>query len=116
MNDNLTPSLSRTLASIPHEAIGPASKRAHINDRDQAAIELAAYVVAMLKFYPSDMAHHRAELLKRANKVRRSQGNGEIVFVTETTEAIVAATKPDAKAAFEATEARLALLMTEQRP
>lgn len=104
----------RALQPIPFEAIGKPGRRASEIDRDRAAIELAAYIVSLLKFDPAAIASHADELLKRANKVRRSQGNGEVVFVAETAEAIRAAIEPvPTKAAFEETEARLALVMGE---
>ena len=63
-------------------------------ERSRAAIELAAYVIGILKFDPSALATHATELLKRANKVRRSQGNGEVVFVNDTAAAIRSAVEP----------------------
>lgn len=101
------------LRPIPFEVIGASPKRANERDRDRAAIELASYVIGLLKFDGAEVAYHRDELLKRANKVRRSQGNGDVVFVSETAATLQAAVEPDAKRAFEATEARLALLMGE---
>jgi hypothetical protein len=105
MNDNLSPSL----APIPFEIIGKPGRRASELERDRAAIELAAYVISILKFDPAAVGNHGAELLKRANKVRRSQGNGEVVFVADTAERIRAAADPD----FEVTEAEVARLMSE---
>lgn len=102
-----------TLKAIPFEAIGKPGRRASERERDNAAIELAAYVVAMVKF-GGTFAEHEGELMKRANKVRRSQGNGEVVFVAETAQAVHAAADPASEqSAFDATEARLALLMAE---
>lgn len=102
-------------APIPFEIVGASNRRASEIDRDRAAIELAAYVIGLLKFDQGGMlSAYSDELLKRANKVRKSQGNGEVIFIAETAATIQAAAEPiPAKAAFEATEAALALLMGE---
>ena len=115
MNDNVSPTLAPRLTPIPYEVIGAPKRRMSEVERDRAAIELAAYVIGILKFDPSALATHASELLKRANKVRRSQGNGEVVFVNDTAAAMRSAVEPATSAtAYEATEARLALLMGEQ--
>ena len=118
MNDNPHPSLAPLLNPIPFEAVGKPGRRASERDRDNAAIELAAYVIGILKFDEGSIAHYRAELLKRANKVRRTQGNSEIVFVTETAAAIRAAAEPMSKPAFDDLEAGLRALLSqpEQMP
>lgn len=111
-NDNLSPSLAPVLKAIPYESIGKPGRRASEIDRDRAAIELAAYVIGVLKF--DHGAIDSEQLLKRANKVRVSQGFGVVVFVNETADAIRASAEPTPSAtAFEATEARMTLLMQE---
>lgn len=112
MNDNV--SLQPFLTPIPFEIIGKPYKRATERERDNAAIELAAYVVGMLKFEPSDLPAHREELLRRANKVRVSQGSGAILFVTETAERLRAAARPGySSAAFADLESTLMRTMAE---
>jgi hypothetical protein len=115
MNDNVFPALQPLLKPIPFEAVGRATRRAPELDRDIAAIELANYVIAMLKFDACvTSTYHRDELLKRANKVRRTQGNGEISFVTETAERIRAAAEPGfSKVWFDDIEAEIARQMAE---
>jgi hypothetical protein len=92
MNDNIIPDLMPFLAPIPFEIVGVGGTRAPERHRDQAAMELVGYVLVMLRFgAPVDCS---AELLKRANKVRASQGVGEVTFVHETAARIRAAAEP----------------------
>jgi hypothetical protein len=115
VNDNVHPSLAPFLKAIPFESVGPKNQRASERERDNAAMELVGYVIVMMRFGLAIDWHE--QLLKRANKVRRTQGNGEVVFVAETAEAIRAAVATDAKPAFVETEALLLLLSTtEQMP
>jgi len=79
------------LKPVPFEVIGASLKRGSEINRDRAAIELAAYVIGLLKFDPAIHPEYREELLKRANKVRQSQGNGAVVFVAETAATVRAA-------------------------
>lgn len=81
----LRSAFDRVLAPIPFEVIGKPGHRASERERDNAAIELAAYIVGLLKFDAAcNLASYHDELLKRANKVRETQGNGKVVFVSET--------------------------------
>ncbi|MDB5606672.1 MAG: hypothetical protein JWP25_3572 [Bradyrhizobium sp.] len=112
MNDNVHPSLQPFLKPIPFEAIGKPGRRASELDRDNAAMALAGHVVALLKFGPTE--GWQDELLKRANKVRISQGNGAVTFIAETAERIRAAAEPGfTKASFDEIEAELARQMAE---
>jgi hypothetical protein len=107
-----------SLTPIPFEAVGRPCRRASERERDNAAIELAAYVIGILKFGDdtTPVSYHRDELLKRANKVRVSHGNGAIVFVSETAATIRAVVEPGPKAAYDGLEAELrALLSTEEQ-
>lgn len=115
MNENVHPSLQPFLKPIPHEEIGKTRKRASELDRDRAAIELAHYVVGLLKFdHDKRLVDFKDELLRRANKVRVSQGDGAILFVTETAERIRAAAEPGfTKAGFDAIESELSRRMAE---
>lgn len=114
MNDNVSPSLQPFLEPIPFEQVGKPHKRASELNRDRAAIELAAYVVGLLKFdHGRQLVDFRDELLRRANKVRVSQGNGAVVFVQETAARIVAAAEPNYCSAFGAIEAELSRQMAE---
>lgn len=91
MNDNLTPALDRVLQPIPFEVIGKPGRRASERDRDNAAMELVGYVTIMLRFgVASDW---QEQLLKRANKVRRTQGNGDVVFINDAAERVLAAAR-----------------------
>lgn len=115
MNENVHPSLQPFLRPIPYEEIGKTRKRASELERDRAAIELAAYVVGLLKFdHEKRLVDFKDELLRRANKVRVSQGDGAILFVTETAERIRAAAEPGfTKAAFADLESELSRQMAE---
>lgn len=70
------------LGPIPFEAIGPKNRRAPEHERDNAAMELVGFAVNMVQFGLAP--DWREQLLRRANKVRQSQGNGDVVFVAET--------------------------------
>jgi hypothetical protein len=115
MNDNVSPSLQPLLAPIPFEAVGAAPRRASERDRDNAALALAGCIIALLKFHGYSFSErHREGLLERANKVRRSQGNGDVTFVHDTAERIRAAAEPGfSRGAFDDIEAEIARQMAE---
>jgi hypothetical protein len=114
MNDNLSKSFDRAMAPVPFEIVGAPCRRASELNRDRAALELAAYVIAILKFDAGSIGVHRDELLKRANAVHTAQGNGRIVFVNDTAAAIRAAAEPMSKSAYSDLEAGLRSLLSAE--
>ena len=83
---------SRVAGSIPFETIGSRTRRAGEADRDNAAMALAMFLVHVLNFAPDKIAADiREDIQKRINKVRQSQGNGDVAFVNETAAKIKAA-------------------------